>query len=50
MIPVKGQRVRALRHDPNEHMDTDAADARVLGAIPLSGGIPADPVYVPGAE
>jgi transposase len=25
-------------------------DAYVLGAIPLFGGVPADPVYVPGAE
>ncbi|GAA0604308.1 hypothetical protein GCM10009416_47400 [Craurococcus roseus] len=49
-IRVKGQRVRALRRYLSEHAKTDAADAYVLGAIPLFGGAPADPVYVPGAE
>jgi transposase len=50
VIRVKGQRVRALRRYLSEHTKTDAADAHVLGAIPLFGGIPADPVYVPDAE
>ncbi len=50
VIRVKGQRVRALRRYLSEHTKTDAADAYVLGAIPLFGGIPADPVYVPNAE
>jgi transposase len=48
-IRVKGQRVRALRRYLSEHAKTDAADAYVLGAIPLFGGVPADPVYVPNA-
>ena len=50
VIRVKGQRVRALRRYLSEHAKTDAADAHVLGAIPLFGGVPADPVYVPDAE
>ena len=50
VIRVKGQRVRALRRYLSEHTKTDAADAYVLGAIPLFGGVPADPVYVPNAE
>jgi transposase len=50
VIRVKGQRVRALRRYLSEHAKTDAADAYVLGAIPLFGGVPADPVYVPDAE
>ena len=50
MIRVKGQRVRALRRYLSEHAKKDAADAYVLGAIPLFGGAPADPVYVPSAE
>ena len=50
VIRVKGQRVRALRRYLCEHTKTDAADAYVLGAIPLFGGVPADPVYVPDAE
>ena len=50
VIRVKGQRVRALRRYLSEHTKTDAADAYVLGAIPLFGGAPADPVYVPDAE
>lgn len=50
VIRVKGQRVRALRRYLSEHTKTDAADAYVLGAIPLFGGIPADPVFVPNAE
>jgi transposase len=50
VIRVKGQRVRALRRYLSEHTKTDAADAHVLGAIPLFGGVPADPVYVPDAE
>jgi transposase len=50
VIRVKGQRVRALRRYLSEHTKTDAADAYVLGAIPLFGGVPADPVYVPDAE
>lgn len=50
VIRVKGQRVRALRRYLSEHTKTDAADAYVLGAIPMFGGIPADPVYVPNAE
>ena len=49
-IRVKGQRVRALRRYLSEHTKTDAADAYVLGAIPLFGGVPADPVYVPSAD
>ena len=49
VIRVKGQRVRALRRYLSEHTKTDAADAYVLGAIPLFGGVPADPVYVPDA-
>jgi transposase len=49
-IRVKGQRVRALRRYLSEHTKTDAADAYVLGAIPLFGGVPADPVYVPTAD
>ena len=49
-IRVKGQRVRALRRYLSEHTKTDAADAYVLGAIPLFGGVPADPVYVPNAD
>lgn len=50
VIRVKGQRVRALRRYLSEHTKTDAADAYVLGAIPVFGGVPADPVYVPDAE
>ena len=50
VLRVKGQRVRALRRYLSEHAKTDAADAQVLGAIPLFGGAPADPVYVPDAE
>jgi transposase len=50
VIRVKGQRVRALRRYLSEHTKTDAADAHVLGAIPLFGGIAADQVYVPDAE
>ena len=50
VIRVKGQRVRALRRYLSEHAKTDAADAHVLGAVPLFGGVPADPVYVPDAE
>jgi transposase len=50
VIRVKGQRVRALRRYLSEHAKTDAADAYVLGAIPLFGGVPADPVYVPNAD
>jgi transposase len=50
VIRVKGQRVRALRRYLSEHAKTDAADAHVLGAIPLFGGVPADPLYVPDAE
>jgi transposase len=49
-IRVKGQRVRALRRYLSEHTKTDAADAYVLGAIPLFGGVPVDPIYVPDAE
>lgn len=50
VIRVKGQRVRALRRYLSEHAKTDATDAHVLGAIPLFGGVPADPVYVPDAD
>ncbi len=50
VIRVKGQRVRALRRYLSEHTKTDAADAYVLGAIPMFGGVPAEPVYVPNAE
>jgi transposase len=50
VIRVKGQRVRALRRYLSEHTKTDAADAYVLGAIPVFGGVPAEPVYVPNAE
>ena len=50
VIRVKGQRVRALRRYLSEHTKTDAADAYVLGAIPVFGGVSADPVYVPDAE
>jgi transposase len=50
VIRVKGQRVRALRRYLSEHTKTDAADAYVLGAIPLFGGVSADRVYVPDAE
>lgn len=50
VIRVKGQRVRALRRYLSEHAKTDAADAHVLGAMPLFGGLPADPVYVPDAD
>lgn len=50
VIRVKGQRVRALRRYLSEHTKTDAADAHVLGSIPLFGGVPVDPVYVPDAE
>ena len=49
-IRVKEQRVRALRRYLSEHTKTDAADAYVLGAIPLFGGVPVDPVYVPNAD
>lgn len=49
VIRVKGQRVRALRRCLGEHPKTDAADVYVLGAIPLFGGVPADPVYVSDA-
>jgi transposase len=49
VIRVKGQRVRALRRYLSEHTKTDAADAYVLGAIPMFGGVPADPVYIPDA-
>jgi transposase len=49
-IRVKGQRVRALRRYLSEHTKTAAADAYVLGAIPLFGGAPVDPVYVPNAD
>jgi transposase len=44
VIRVKGQRVRALRRYLSEHAKTDTADAYVLGAIPLFGGVPTDPV------
>ena len=44
---VKGKRVQALRRYLSEHAKTDAADAYVLGAIPLFGGAPTDPVFVP---
>lgn len=47
---VKGKRVQALRRYLSEHAKTDAADAYVLGAIPLFGGAPTDPVFVPSAE
>lgn len=50
VIRVKGQRVQALRRYLSEHAKTDAADAYVLGAMPLFGGAPVDPVYVPSAE
>ena len=50
VIRVKGQRVRALRRYLSEHAKTDAADAHVLGAIPLFGGAPASPAYVPDAS
>jgi transposase len=50
VIRVKGQRVRALRRYLSEHAKTDTVDAYVLGAIPLFGGVAADPVYVPSAE
>ena len=50
VIRVKGQRVRALRRYLSEHTKTDAADAHVLGAIPLFGVMPAHPVYVPSPE
>jgi transposase len=50
VIRVKGQRVRALRRYLSEHAKTDSADAYVLGAIPLFGGVPTDAVYVPDAE
>lgn len=50
VIRVKGQRVRALRRYLSEHTKTDAADAYVLAAIPMFGGSPAEPVYVPNAE
>src|SRR5919107_6420068 len=50
VIRVKGQRVRALRRYLSEHAKTDAADAYVLGSIPLFGGVSADSVYVPDAE
>ena len=50
VLRVKGQRVRALRRYLSEHAKTDAADAHVLGAIPLFGGAPAEQVYVPDAE
>jgi transposase len=50
VIRVKGQRVRALRRYLSEHAKTDMADAHVLGAMPLFGGLPADPVYVPNAD
>jgi transposase len=49
-IRVKGQRVRALRRYLSEHTKTDAADAYLLGAIPLFGGVPVDPVYIPNAD
>jgi len=39
-----------LRRYLSEHAKTDAADAYVLGAIPLFGGVPVDPVYVPNAD
>jgi transposase len=41
---------RMLRRYLSEHAKTDTADAYVLGAIPLFGGVPTDPVYVPDAE
>lgn len=50
VIRVKGQRVRALRRYLGQHTKTDAADAYVLGAMPMFGGVPADPVYLPNAE
>ncbi|MFC7556507.1 transposase [Pseudoroseomonas wenyumeiae] len=40
VIRVKGQRVRALRRYLSEHTKTDAADAYVLGAIPLFEACP----------
>ncbi|MGK7871438.1 transposase [Falsiroseomonas sp. E2-1-a20] len=39
-----------MRRYLSEHAKTDAADAYVLGAIPLFGGVPADTLYVPDAE
>lgn len=50
VLRVKGQRVRALRRYLSEHAKTDAADAYVLGAIPLFGHAPTEAVYVPGPE
>ena len=47
---VKGKRVQALRRYLSEHAKTDAADAYVLGAIPLFGGAPTDPVFIPSAQ
>ncbi|MGI4940912.1 MAG: IS110 family transposase [Janthinobacterium lividum] len=38
VIRVKGQRVQALRRYLSEHAKTDAADAYVLGAMPLFDG------------
>jgi transposase len=50
VIRVKGQRVRALRRYLSEHAKTDNVDAHVLGAIPLFGGVPSEPLYIPHAE
>jgi transposase len=47
---VKGKRVQALRRYLSEHAKTDATDAYVLGAMPLFGGAPSDPVFVPSAR
>ena len=47
---VKGKRVQALRRYLSEHAKTDAADAYVLGAIPLFGGAPTDPVFIPSVQ
>jgi transposase len=50
VIRVKGQRVRALRRYLSEHAKTDNVDAHVLGAIPLFGGVPSEPLYIPDAQ
>jgi transposase len=50
VIRVKGQRVRALRRYLSEHAKSDAADAHVLGVMPLFGGVAGAPLYVPDAE
>jgi transposase len=49
-IRVKGQRVQALRRYLSEHAKTDAADAHLLGVMPVFGSRGFDPIHIPGPK